>query len=113
MSVNGKVKTWDLAKGFGFVASDDGQDAFVHTSVLDGGVLVVGESVSYNTEEITRKGAISHKAINISGPGLKARSTTEGTKNGTIKSWDTSRSYGFIKSGDDVCVLTLFCFLST
>eukprot|EP01060_Flectonema_neradi_P010440 TRINITY_DN17521_c0_g1_i1.p1 TRINITY_DN17521_c0_g1~~TRINITY_DN17521_c0_g1_i1.p1 ORF type:complete len:256 (+),score=46.08 TRINITY_DN17521_c0_g1_i1:50-817(+) len=101
MSVSGKVKSWDLAKGFGFVSSNDGTDAFVHTTALNGGVLVVGEAVKYDTEEVTRKGAKAFKAINITGPGLKPRSKTEGTKTGTIKTWDATRSYGFIKFGED------------
>jgi CspA family cold shock protein len=34
----GKVKWYDSEKGFGFVASDDGEDVFVHASTLPAGV---------------------------------------------------------------------------
>jgi CspA family cold shock protein len=31
----GYVKMWDVAKGFGFIVSDDEEDLFVHVSGLD------------------------------------------------------------------------------
>ena len=31
----GTVKMWDASRGFGFIASDDDDDLFVHTSDLD------------------------------------------------------------------------------
>lgn len=34
----GKVKFYDAEKGFGFLASDDGEDVFVHASTLPPGV---------------------------------------------------------------------------
>lgn len=34
----GKVKFYDEAKGFGFVASDDGQEVFLHATALPEGV---------------------------------------------------------------------------
>jgi len=33
----GKVRWFDVDKGFGFLASDDGEDVFVHASVLPAG----------------------------------------------------------------------------
>lgn len=34
----GKVKWYDVEKGFGFLASDEGEDVFVHSSTLPSGV---------------------------------------------------------------------------
>ena len=34
----GKVRFYDEEKGFGFIASDDGQDVFLHASALPAGV---------------------------------------------------------------------------
>lgn len=37
----GKVKFYDEAKGFGFVASDDGQEVFLHATSLPEGVTAL------------------------------------------------------------------------
>ena len=37
----GKVRWYDVDKGFGFLASDDGEDVFVHASVLPAGDYVI------------------------------------------------------------------------
>jgi len=36
----GKVRFYDEDKGFGFIASDDGQDVFLHASALPAGAAV-------------------------------------------------------------------------
>jgi CspA family cold shock protein len=36
----GKVRFYDDEKGFGFIASDDGQDVFLHASALPTGAVV-------------------------------------------------------------------------
>ncbi|MGO2112113.1 MAG: cold-shock protein [Pseudoclavibacter sp.] len=37
----GKVKFYDEAKGFGFVASDDGQEVFLHATALPSGLTSI------------------------------------------------------------------------
>ena len=37
----GKVKFFDDAKGFGFIASDEGQEVYLHASALPDGVTSV------------------------------------------------------------------------
>lgn len=49
----GKVKWYDVEKGFGFIASDEGDDVFVHTSSLPAGVpsLKPGTRVEFGVAE--------------------------------------------------------------
>lgn len=59
----GKVKFFNSAKGFGFIAPDGGgKDVFVHVSALDKGqVLNEGDKVRFGTEP-DKKGV---KAIDV------------------------------------------------
>jgi len=38
--MNGKVKWYNNAKGFGFIEGEDGQDYFVHYTALDEGFVI-------------------------------------------------------------------------
>jgi len=38
--MNGKVKWYNKAKGFGFIEGEDGQDYFVHYTALDEGFVI-------------------------------------------------------------------------
>ncbi len=62
---SGVVKWFNPVKGYGFIAGDDGKDAFVHQSnILMRGfrILESGQRVSYRTEQ-TEKG---NNAVNVS-----------------------------------------------
>jgi len=60
----GTVKWFNASKGFGFIASDDGTEVFVHhTAIKAEGYksLSEGDKVSFDTE----KGPKGLKAVNV------------------------------------------------
>ena len=62
----GTVKWYDTEKGFGFLASDEGEDVFVHVSTLPDGVTALkpGTKVEFGIVDGKRgKQALSVKII--------------------------------------------------
>ena len=62
--IEGTVKWFNTEKGYGFIAGDDGRDAFVHWSNITGTGfrnLVEGQRVGFDTED-TEKGP---QAVNV------------------------------------------------
>ena len=61
--VTGTVKFYNVQKGYGFIAPDNGgKDVFVHATALErAGIssLVEGQKVSYDTQEDRRTGKIA------------------------------------------------------
>lgn len=58
----GKVKFFNLEKGFGFITPDDGgKDVFVHVTAVEGGELKDNDAVEYEMGE-GRKGPC---AVNV------------------------------------------------
>jgi len=68
----GKVKWFNQRKGYGFIASEDGRDVFVHYSNIDGEgfkTLAEGDDVSFDIaegEKGPRAENIVHKSANVS-----------------------------------------------
>lgn len=61
--MKGKVKFFNASKGFGFIASEDGNEYFVHTTGLKPGTsLKEGDSVEFDVEE----GDKGPKAVKVS-----------------------------------------------
>ena len=61
--MKGKVKFFNRAKGFGFIAGEDNKEYFVHQTGLGEGVSITeNDSVEFDTEEGDR----GPKAINVS-----------------------------------------------
>ncbi len=60
--MNGKVKFFNEAKGFGFIAGEDSKEYFVHKSGLEAGVsLRDNDAVTFDVEEGDR----GPKATNV------------------------------------------------
>ncbi len=60
--MKGTVKFFNEAKGFGFIAAEDGSEIFVHQSALDDGVnLNENDSVTFDVEQGDR----GPKAVNV------------------------------------------------
>ena len=60
----GTVKWFNESKGYGFIASDDGTDVFVHYSSIQGEgfkTIAEGDKVSFDVE----KGDKGPKAVNV------------------------------------------------
>jgi len=60
--MNGKVKFFNVSKGFGFISADDGTDCFVHHSNIKPGVLLKeNDLVSFDVEQGDR----GPRAVNV------------------------------------------------
>lgn len=123
----GTVKFFNPAKGFGFIAPDDGgQDVFVHVSAIQNSRLSAlneGDQVSYEIEVDRRSGKVtavdlellqaaepgarSSRAAHTSGgfqqnrgfSGGRARASV-GEGAGVVKWFNTQKGFGFIQPND-------------
>jgi len=70
---SGRIKFYDEGKGFGFIQQDDGQEVFLHASVLPEGASVkAGTRVEYSVAE-GRKGAQALSVRLLEAPATVAR----------------------------------------
>lgn len=61
--MNGTVKFFNVSKGFGFIAGEDGNEYFVHQTGLNEGVRIQeNDSITFDTEQGDR----GPKAVNVS-----------------------------------------------
>ena len=72
VGVEGEVKWFDSRKGFGFIVGPEGQDIFVHYSVIDGSgyrSLRDGTTVEYDAERSDKgwkaKRVVCHATIDV------------------------------------------------
>ncbi|MGM0607388.1 MAG: cold-shock protein [Candidatus Muiribacteriota bacterium] len=62
--MNGTVKWFNDAKGYGFITGEDGKDVFVHFKAIQGDgfkTLTEGQTVTYEVEE----GQKGLQAVNV------------------------------------------------
>mmetsp|Transcript_14364 Transcript_14364/g.39409 ORF Transcript_14364/g.39409 Transcript_14364/m.39409 type:complete len:219 (-) Transcript_14364:433-1089(-) len=102
----GTVKSFNVVKGFGFITVAEGSDdVFLHIkNCVDGGVPKQGDVLSFSMEPSqTKPGQMM--ATNVSGGtgvamnGGKGVQGT-GTMQGTVKSFNPEKGFGFITGGD-------------
>jgi len=69
-AIEGEVKWFDPRKGFGFIVGPEGQDIFVHYSIIEGDgfrVLKDGAHVEYDAEK-SDKGWKATRVIRVGDP---------------------------------------------
>ena len=131
---SGTVKFFNVSKGFGFIAPEDGgPDVFVHVSAVErSGLreLNEGDRVSFEVEEDRRSGKLAAVELRVTGTGAAPsgrpaerprgdyqRSGTtsrgpssrqmEGSGRGVVKWFNATKGFGFIQpeaGGEDVFV---------
>jgi cold shock CspA family protein len=96
----GNVKSWNDLKGFGFIEIPGEEDLFVHRTNLVGvDALNVGDEVKFVIGFDDRKK--KNRAENVTGgTGSKGRGKGfgAGSHQGTVKSWNDERGFGFIET---------------
>lgn len=86
--IEGQVKWFDPRKGFGFIVGPQGQDIFVHFSVIQGDgfrVLKDGSTVHYDAQQ-TDKGWRATRASRVEDVRVTDASSLDGQKNPASRS---------------------------
>jgi cold shock protein len=112
--VKGNVKWFNNAKGYGFAATQNGQDVFVHYSAISGTgfkTLLEGDLVEFEIVQGTH-GPMAMSVVKL-GEAQTAKcsdgpdgSGSSARVHGSVKWFDNSKGYGFIatQNGHDVFV---------
>ena len=64
----GTVKWYDTEKGFGFIASDDGEDVFVHVSTLPDGVTALKQGTKVEFGIVDGRRGKQALSVSLIGP---------------------------------------------
>lgn len=90
MSYQGRFKSFNPIKGWGFLTDTEGKDVFFHSSKVIGRQPQEGDLVAFDLEESPVK-AGQMCAVNITG------GSSGGSNEGTIKSYNIEKGWGFIE----------------
>ncbi|CAJ1359219.1 unnamed protein product [Effrenium voratum] len=105
MTSTGTCKSFNVAKGFGFITMADGTDIFVHAKFCtDGGIPKQGDILSFTMEPSqTKPGQMQAGNVTggtgVAGPGGKGLQGS-GSMQGTCKSFNPEKGFGFITGAD-------------
>eukprot|EP00931_Biecheleriopsis_adriatica_P121014 TRINITY_DN960_c0_g1_i5.p1 TRINITY_DN960_c0_g1~~TRINITY_DN960_c0_g1_i5.p1 ORF type:complete len:174 (-),score=52.14 TRINITY_DN960_c0_g1_i5:212-733(-) len=92
MSSQGTCKSYNPAKGFGFIQCN-GQDIFFHKNDISGKPPKEGDVLTFDHQASTKKPG-QMEAKNVTG------GTLGGSTQGTVKWYNEGKGYGFIEIGD-------------
>eukprot|EP00755_Sulcionema_specki_P023086 Sspe_Gene.78030::Locus_48798_Transcript_1_1_Confidence_1.000_Length_741::g.78030::m.78030 len=99
MSLPATVKSWHLAKGYGFVSPSDGtEDVYVGHETIGGGYLQEGGDVYIEVSPGPRKKSLRVATV-CNGAGVVPR-TANGADSGIVKTWKPEAGYGFAERQD-------------
>merc|ERR1719401_2469259 len=110
MTFNGKVQTFNLAKGSGIISTEYG-DLFLPMSACVDGTPMPGDAVKFDLEE-NKEQPLGYQAANVTGcTGAKGNGkgggcATNGKKTGTgqftgiVKQYNDEKGYGFVIESD-------------
>ena len=108
MASSGTCKSFNAVKGFGFITMADGSDIFCHIKACtDGGVPKQGDVLSFTMEPSQSKPGQMAAANVTGGTGVDAKNApATGTMQGTVKSFNPEKNFGFITGpdGNDVFI---------
>ena len=107
---SGKVKFFNVQKGFGFISRDDGgEDVFVHISAVErAGLEGLAENQELQFNLVDRGGKISASDLQVVGDVIQVeqreaspqRQLTGDKATGTVKFFNAMKGFGFITRDD-------------